>query len=113
LYNITLTPILREETVATRKNDEGMPHIRKRMQEGDSRVDCFHKDVEGTLWFKNWLIVPRKEALKRKILDEAHTLRYFFHPSSTKMYHDLREQFWWTQMKCEIARYVSECDTYR
>jgi hypothetical protein len=28
------------------------------------------------------------------------------------MYHDLREQFWWTQMKCETARYVSECDTY-
>jgi hypothetical protein len=27
------------------------------------------------------------------------------------MYHDLRAQFWWTRMKCEIARYVAECDT--
>jgi hypothetical protein len=27
------------------------------------------------------------------------------------MYHDLRQQFWWTRMKCEAARYVSECDT--
>jgi hypothetical protein len=29
------------------------------------------------------------------------------------MYHDLRQQFWWTRMKREVARYVSECDTCR
>jgi hypothetical protein len=29
------------------------------------------------------------------------------------MYHDLRQQFWWTRMKCEVARYVSKCDTCR
>jgi hypothetical protein len=55
--------------------------------------------------------VPKKEALKKKILDEAHTLRYFIHPGRTKMYHDLRQQFWWTRMKRKAARYVSECDT--
>jgi hypothetical protein len=27
------------------------------------------------------------------------------------MYHNLRQQFWWTRMKGEIARYVLECDT--
>jgi hypothetical protein len=27
------------------------------------------------------------------------------------MYHDLRQQFWWTRMKREAARYVLECDT--
>jgi hypothetical protein len=56
--------------------------------------------------------VPRREALKNKILDEAHMSRYSIHPGSTKMYHDLRQQFWWTRMKREAARYVSECDTY-
>jgi hypothetical protein len=29
LYNITLTPILRDEIIAAQKNDEGMGHIRK------------------------------------------------------------------------------------
>jgi hypothetical protein len=29
------------------------------------------------------------------------------------MYHDLGQQFWWTRMKREAARYVSECDTCR
>jgi hypothetical protein len=45
------------------------------------------------LWFKYRLVVPRREALKKKILNEAHTLRYSIPPSSTKMYHDLRQQF--------------------
>jgi hypothetical protein len=44
-------------------------------------------------------------------LDESHTLRYSIHPGSTKMYHDLRQQFWWTRMKCEAAHYISKCDT--
>jgi hypothetical protein len=82
------------------------------MQEGDPKVACFCEDAKGTLWFKQRLVVPKKEALKKKILDEAHTLKDSIHPRSTKMYHDLRQQFWWTRMKGEAARYVSECDTY-
>jgi hypothetical protein len=113
LYNITLTPILRDEIIAMQKNDEGMAHIRRRMQEGDPKVNCFYEDAEGTLWFNDRLVVPKKEALKRKILDEAHTSRYSIHLGSTKMYHDLRQHFWWTRMKHETTRYVSECDTYR
>jgi hypothetical protein len=88
-----------------------MGHIKRRMQEGHPKVACFHEDAEGTLWFKERLIVPKKEALKKKILDEAYTSRYSIHPGSTKMYHDLRQQFWWIRMKHEVARYVFECDT--
>jgi hypothetical protein len=113
LYNITLTPILRDEIIAAQKNDEGMGHIRKRIQEGDSKVAYFHEDAEGVPWFKDRLVVPKKVAVKRKILNEAHISRYSIHPGSTNMYHDLRQQFWWTRMKDEIASYVSECDTCR
>jgi hypothetical protein len=113
LYNITLTPIFRDEIIAAQKNDEGMGHIRKRIQEGDLKVACFCEDTKGVLWFKDRLVVPKKEALKMKILNEAHTSRYSIHLGSTKMYHDLRQQFWWTRMKREIARYVLECDTCR
>jgi hypothetical protein len=93
LHNITLTPLLREEIIVTHKTDEGLVHLRRRLLEGDPKVNCFREDAEGTLWFKDRLIVPKKEALKKKILDEAHTSRYSIHPNSTKMYHDLREQF--------------------
>jgi hypothetical protein len=66
-------------------------HIRRRIQEGGPKINYFCKDVEGTLWFKERHVVPKKEALKRKILDEAHVSRYSIHPGSTKMYHDLRQ----------------------
>jgi hypothetical protein len=110
LFNIIVIPTLRDEIIAAQKNDEGMSYIKTRMQEGDLNVTCFHEDEEGTLWFKERLVVPKKEALK-KILDEAHTSRYSIHPWSTKMYHDLRQQFWWTRMKREATRYVSEFHT--
>jgi hypothetical protein len=113
LYNIALIPLLREEINVAQKNDEGMAHIRRRMQEGDPNVNCFSENAEGTLWFKDRLVVPKRESLKKKILDEAHTSRYFIHPGSMKMYHDLRQQFWWTRMKHETGHYVSECDTCR
>jgi hypothetical protein len=111
LFNITLTPTLRDEIIAAQKNDEGMGHIKRRIQEGDLEVACFREDAEGTLWFKERLVVPKREAFKKKILVETHTSRYTIHPGSIKMYYDLRQQFWWTRMKRETARYVSKCDT--
>jgi hypothetical protein len=111
LFNIALTPTLRGEIIAAQKNDEVMGHIRKRIQECDPKVACFCEDAEGVLWFKDRLVVLRRIVLKKKILDEAHTSRYSIHLGSTKMYYDLRQQFWWTRMKRETAHYVSECDT--
>jgi hypothetical protein len=113
LFNITLTPTLRSEIIVAQKRDKGLGHIKRRMLEGDPKVSCFCEDAEGTLWFKDRLVVPKKESLKKKVLDEAHTLKYSIHPGSTKIYHDLRQQFWWTRMKHKTTRYVSECDTYQ
>jgi hypothetical protein len=110
LFNITLIPTLKGEIIAAQKNDEGMAHIKRRIQEGDSKVACFCEDA-GVLWFKDRLVVPRRAALKKKILDEAHTLSHSIHLGSTKMYHDLRQQFWWIRMKRETTCYVLECDT--
>ena len=46
-------------------------------------------------------------------MKEAHDSSYSIHPGSTKMYHDLRDSFWWSSMKREIAEYVSRCDICR
>jgi hypothetical protein len=67
-----------------------MAHIKRIIGEGDSKVACFREDMEGTLWFKERLVVPKKEVLKKKILDEALTSRYSIHSGSTKKYHDPR-----------------------
>jgi hypothetical protein len=39
LYNITLTPILRDEIIAAQKNDDGMAHLRRRLSQGDPKVN--------------------------------------------------------------------------
>jgi hypothetical protein len=53
--------------------------------------------------------VPNDDELKRLILDEAHKSRFSIHPGSTKMYHDLKQYYWWPNMKAEIADFVSRC----
>jgi hypothetical protein len=72
---------------------------------------CFHEDVDGVLWFKNRLVVPKDFELRLKIMDEAHCSRYSIHPTMNKMYQDLKKNFWWTRMIREIIKYVAECDT--
>jgi hypothetical protein len=61
LFNITLTPTLRDEIKVAQKNDECIGHIKRRMREGDLKVACFREDAKGTLWFKERLVVPKKE----------------------------------------------------
>jgi hypothetical protein len=90
LFNVTLTPSLRIEIITTQQQDVGVSHIKRRFTEGDPKVSCFHMDDEGTLWFNDRIVIPRNQTLRKKIFDEAHTSKYFIHPGSTKMYHDLK-----------------------
>jgi hypothetical protein len=47
------------------------------------------------------------------ILKEAHETAYSIHPSSEKMYQDLKKRFRWYGMKREIAEYVAICNSCR
>ncbi|WVZ58130.1 hypothetical protein U9M48_008434 [Paspalum notatum var. saurae] len=108
LYNLVLEPTIKDQIIAAQKQDKGMAHIREEIN--DKKKASFKLDEEGVLWFKNRLVVPKDMELRKKILDEAHTSMFAMHPDSNKMYQDLKQKFWWTRMKREIANYVSECD---
>jgi hypothetical protein len=56
-------------------------------------------------------VVPIDQEMKKTIFDEAHLSKFSIHPGSTKMYQDLKENFLWSNMKVDIAKYVSACDT--
>jgi hypothetical protein len=92
-------------------HDEGIKIIKHKLSQGEAKYRCFHTDHQGVLWFNNRIVVPKKHQLRKQILDEAHLSKFSIHPGSTKMYQDLRQNFWWTRMKREITKYVSECDT--
>ena len=42
---------------------------------------------------------------------EIHHFRFTVHPGETKMYHDLKHQYWWHGMKRDIAQFISKCLT--
>ena len=70
---------------------------------------CTQKDDKGILRFSSRIWIPNVKELKGEILHDAHNSRYSIHPGSTKMYRDLKENFWWPDMKREIAEWVSKC----
>ncbi|WVZ80910.1 hypothetical protein U9M48_028346, partial [Paspalum notatum var. saurae] len=104
LYNLVLEPTIKDQVIAAQKQDKGTAHIQDEIN--DKKKARFKLDKEGVLWFKNRLVVPQDMELRKKILDEAHTSMFTLHLGSNKMYQDLKQKFWWTQ----IAKYVSEYD---
>jgi hypothetical protein len=88
-----------------------MKYIHEKIEAG--KKNCFRKDDQGVIWFKDRIVVPKDVEVRQQILDEAHLSRYSIHPGSTKMYQDLKQHYWWTKTKIEIARSVAKCDTCR
>ena len=109
MTNITIELTIQDQIIAAQKENKGIAHIKERVRKG--KAACFRLDDAGVLWFKNHLVVPKVPKLRQSILEEAHTTRLSIHPGSNKMYHDLKQRFWWTKMKIEIARYIAKCDT--
>ena len=79
-------------------------HIKKLIVEGCGPQ--FSVDDQGVVKFKNRLVVPSSDELRRKILDEAHDSKLSIHPIINKMYpginkvyHDLHYLYWWPNMK--------------
>nr|GFC14160.1 retrotransposon protein, putative, Ty3-gypsy subclass [Tanacetum cinerariifolium] len=57
------------------------------------------------------LCVPSDQALREKVMTEAHSSPFIVHTGSTKMYRDLKQYFWWNGMKQDVATFVSKCMT--
>ncbi|GJS67778.1 putative reverse transcriptase domain-containing protein [Tanacetum coccineum] len=64
-------------------------------------IQCF----EGRIW------LPLFGGLRDLIMHESHKSKYSIHPGSDKMYQDLKKLYWWSNMKAEIATYISKCLT--
>jgi len=78
----------------------------KTVQEGKLKEFQIEDDV---LKFRRRLYVSDVAEIKEEIMQEAHCIPYTAHLGSTKMYQDLRQNFWWDGMKMDIFNFVNKC----
>lgn len=55
------------------------------------------------------IYLPDDKVFKDEVLNKAYESKFIVYPSSTKMYRDLKEFYWWPNMKKEVVRYVVMC----
>ena len=70
-------------------------------QETKFRVD------HGVLKLNDRLCVPNANDLRQRILKEAHHIAYSIHLGATKMYHDIKHNYWWNGLKRDVAQFVA------
>lgn len=55
--------------------------------------------VDSILYFRGRLWVPDIDGLQDEIMMEAYHTRYLIHLASTKMIQNLKDRYWWKNMK--------------
>ena len=111
LNTLVVEPDLEQRIKTIQKYDTEVDKIKRYLATG--KPSDFSLDNKGALFFKDRLVVPKCNSMQEKVMREAHDTPLSIHPGSTKMYQDIRQRFWWSNMKQDIAQYVAECDVCR
>ena len=93
--------------IEAQKNDEKICTIVSHNREGKETE--FSMNEDGSLYYRDRVCVPNDDELKKSILEEAHGGSFAMHPSSTKMYQDLKTSYRWSRMKRDVSEFVTKC----
>ena len=67
------------------------------------------RNAKVALSFKRRICVPQVDDLIWKLLMASHGSRYSIHLVVTWIYRDLKQIYWWQDMKNDIEEFVSKC----
>ena len=93
--------------LGAQKKDEKIAAIISQI--GNGKETEFTENEDGVLYYKDRVCVPNDSELKKAIPKEAHSGSFSMHPSSTKMYQDLKVSYWWSGMKRDVSEFVTKC----
>ncbi|GKD33894.1 putative reverse transcriptase domain-containing protein [Tanacetum coccineum] len=102
--------ILEDQTEALKPENLSAEDVRGMLRK-DLQKEKLEPRADGTLCLNNRSWVPCFGDLRTLIMHESHKSKYSIHPGSDKMYQDLKQLYWWPNMKANIATYVSKCLT--
>ena len=101
LATFQVRPILIDRIRELQNQDLNMIKLKREAESG--QLKGFSVRADGTVMMGHRLCVPDVRELKKEIMEEAHSSAYAMHPGSTKIYHTLREHYWWRGMKKDVA----------
>ena len=67
--------------------------------------------TDRSLRYREQVVVPHSTDLREEILREFHCSRFAVQLGGTKMYWDLRRQYYWSGMKRHVGDFVRRCLT--
>ena len=103
---LVATSSLLSRVIESQGQDAEIVSIRDQVQSGTGEEGCT-VHVDGSLRYRGRVVVPQLTDLREEILREFHCSRGCIrHPGGTKMYQDLRRQYYWSGMKRHIGDFV-------
>ena len=108
LESFVVKPTLIDQIKGKQMQDEELvKEINKIMNGGIG--ENFSITQDGVLTMKDRVCITDVEDLRKLIMEEAHCSTYAMHPGRTKMYQTIKENYWWSGMKKNVADFVSRC----
>ena len=62
--------------------------------------------IDVSFRYRGRVVVPQLTNFREEILREFHYSRFAVHPGGTKMYQDLRRQYYWRWMKRHVGDFI-------
>nr|GEZ60715.1 transposon Ty3-I Gag-Pol polyprotein [Tanacetum cinerariifolium] len=110
--NVVADALSRKEQIKALKQENLKNEDVRGMIRKDIPKEKLEPRADGSLRLNGRSWLPCYGDLKSVIMYESHNLKYSIHPGSDKMFQDMKKQYWWPNMKANIATYVSKCLTY-
>ena len=108
LASFVVKPSLVDQISGRQMQDKKLViEIQKIMNEEAS--EGFNITQDGMLTLGGRICVPDVDDLRKLIMEEAHCSAYTMHLGSTKTYRTIKENYWWSGMKRDVAKFVSRC----
>ena len=105
LGSLVATPSLLSRVIESQWQDVEIVSIWDQVQSSTGDEGCT-VHTYGSLRYKGRVVVPQLTDLRKEILREFHCSRFVVHPGGTKMYQDLRRQYYWSGMKRHVGDFV-------